>query len=293
MNNLLENVQKYFFSGLLIIAGIAVLAKGMGSMSVTENNPDVSWSLFLIAGVGMLLGGIVSALYILGLVSRTISLAIAGVFLLASAYFAKANYDSVKARIALQEKYDYIRNHVKQGLIDIRDVQVEYKKVKGKFAQNFDSLLYFIHNEKTFDIKKTGLTPNGRIGEEYWDKLGYKKTDADFFSKIEGWDEDEATKVGIVKIDTIWKPLVDKLFDADNKTQRNREFDFNPDSISVVRGYKNGSLVYIMTADTLSDGSPVFMAKEPMPFHILGKEKDTLQIGSMTDTKTTGNWGER
>lgn len=293
MNNLSENFQKYFFSGLLIIAGAIVLIKGMGSMSATENNPDVSWSLFLIAGAGMFLGGIVSALFIAGIINKQISLGVLVIFLVASVYFAKANYDSVKARIALQDRYNFIRNHVKQGLIDVRDVQVEYKKVKGKFAADFDSLLYFIENEKTYDIKKTGRVPEGRIGEEYIAALGYKKTDADYFSKTEGWDEDEAVKVGIIKIDTIWKPLVDKLFDEGNKTQRNRVFDFVPDSLPFVRGYKNGSLKYVLKADTLGDGSPVFLAKEPEPFHILGEEKDTLQIGSLKDTKTTGNWGER
>jgi hypothetical protein len=293
MSNLSENFQKYFFSGLLIIAGALVLVKGLGSMQLTENNPDISWSLFLIAGAGMLLGGIISALFIAGFIDKKISIAVGVIFLAASVYFAKANYDSVKERIALQDRYNNIRDHVKQGLIDIRDVQVEYKKVKGKFAVSFDSLLYFIANEKTFDIKKTGQVPDGRIAEEYWAKLGYKKTDADIFSKVEGWDEDEAVKAGVIKIDTVWKPLADKLFDETNKTQRNRVYNFVPDSIPFVRGYKNGTLQFIMQADTLGDGSPVFMAREPEPFHILGKEKDTLQIGSLKDTKTTGNWGER
>ncbi|MFP5470816.1 MAG: sulfite exporter TauE/SafE family protein [Bacteroidia bacterium] len=293
MSNLSENIQKYFFSGLLTVTGALFLVKGISSIPLTANNPDVSWTLFLIGGVGMLLGGIISALFIAGLITKKISLVIGVLFLAASIYFVKSNYDSIVDRIALQDKYNYVRDHVKQGLIDIRDVQVEYKKIKGKFAPNFDSLVLFIHNEKTYDIKKTGQVPDGKISEEYWAKLGYKKTDADFFSKIEGWDEDEALKAGVIKMDTIWKPLVTKLFDVENKTQRNRTFDFNPDSIEFVRGYKNGTLRFIMAADTLGDGSPVFLAKEPEPFYILGEEKDTLQIGSLKDTKTTGNWGER
>jgi len=293
MNSLLANVQKYLFSGILIIVGLVFLIQGIGGSSVTEGNQDVSWGLFLIASAGLLFGGIVSALFIAGMINKTVTLVLSVVFLIGSLFFIKSNYDSVKDRIALQSKYDYIRNHVKQGLIDLRDVQVEYKKVKGKYAENFDSLFYFIENEKTFDIKKEGFTPEGKIGEEYWAKLGYKKTDGDFFSKIESWDEDEATRAGIITKDTIWKPLVEKLFDLESKTQRNRVFPFVVDSLPYVRGYKKGTLQFVMQADTLTDGSPVFLAKEPAPFHIIGKDQDTLQIGSLTDTKTNGNWGER
>jgi hypothetical protein len=293
MNPILATIQKYLFSGLLIIFGAIFLIKGVGNMSKTEGMEDVSWSLFLIASAGLLFGGIVSALFIAGMINKMTSLILSGLFLIGSIYFAKSNYDSVKDRIALQARYDSIRSNVKQGLTDIRDVQLEYKKVKGKYAESFDSLFYFIENEKTFDIKKQGSTPDGRIGEEYWAKLGYKKTDADFFAKTESWDEDEAVKAGVITKDTVWKPLIEKLFDIESKTQRNRAYSFIVDSLPYVRGYKKGTLRYTMQADTLGDGSPVFLAKEPEPFHIIGKDKDTLQIGSLTDTKTNGNWGER
>lgn len=292
MNNLVETLQKYIFSTLLIIAGALIIIKGNSGSNMTIDNPDVTWTLFILAGAGLLLGGIISALFIAGFISRMIATVLLVVFLAGSSYFAYANYQSVTARIALENKYSFIRENIKQGLIDIRDIQNEYKKIKGFYTNDFDTLVNFVLNEKTYDIKKTGVIPSDKIGEEYWSVLGYKKTDNDFFSKIESWDEDEALLAGKIKRDTIYKSLLEDIFNPENKSQKDRAFNFNIDSIEFIRNYLSGTLKYSLEADTISDGSPVFLAKEPAPFYILGKDRDTLQVGSLTDTKTTGNWGE-
>ena len=292
MNQLTENFQKYIFSALLVIAGIAVVAKGISGASATADNSDISWTLFLISGYGLLIGGVISALLIAGILNRLIAIGVFVVFLAGAVYLAYANYTSIQDRIALEKKYDFIRNSVKQGLVDIRDIEVEYKKVKGEFTGDFDSLVNFVVNEKTYDIKRTGTVPAGKIPEKYWSILGYKKNDPQFFSKIESWDEDEAVLAGKIKRDTIYKSLLEDIFSPENKSQQDRMFKFNPDSIRYVRNYNRGTLKFKLKADTLNDGTPVFMAKEPEPFHIIGKDKDTLQVGSLKEAKTTGNWGE-
>lgn len=292
MNQLLEYFQKYIFSALIIIAGISIVSKGITGAGITEGNQDISWTLFIIAGTGLLLGGVISALFIAGLIKRMIAMVLLVVFLIGAGYLGYANYNSINARIALEAKYSNIRSGVKQSLIDIRDIQIEYNKIKGEYTGDFDSLINFVQNEKTYTIKRSGSVPEGKIAEEYWSVLGYRKSASDFFSKIESWDEDEAVKAGKIDRDTIWKPLMEEIFNPENKNQNGRHFPFSLDSLRNVRNYMNGSLVYKMKADTISDGSAVFEAVEPSPFTILGKGKDTLKIGSLIEAKTTGNWGE-
>lgn len=292
MNQVLEYFQKYIFSALLIIAGLLIVSKGISGAGMTEGNADISWTLFIISGAGLLSGGIISALFIAGLINRMIAMVLLLIFLIGASYLGYANYTSIQDRIALENKYSNIRYSVKQGLIDIRDIQVEYNKIKGEFTNDFDTLINFVRNEQTYTIKRTGTVPEGKIGEEYWNVLGYRKASANFFKNIESWDEDEAVKAGIIKRDTIWKPLMEEIFDKESKSQKDRHYAFVIDSLVSVRNYMNGSLQFKMEADTLGDGTAVFEVVEPAPFHILGKDKDTLKIGSLIEAKTTGNWGE-
>ena len=48
---------------------------------------------------------------------------------------------------------------------------------------------------------------------------------------------------------------------------------------------------FLMFADTLDGGTPVFLVKNPYPYDPFNT-KDTLMMGSLTESKNTGNWGE-
>ena len=59
-----------------------------------------------------------------------------------------------------------------QKLKDIRQAQVKYKQTKGIFANNFESLIYFLENDSMPIVKATGETPDSLInGVQISDEL--------------------------------------------------------------------------------------------------------------------------
>ena len=79
------------------------------------------------------------------------------------------------------------------------------------------------------------------------------------------------------------------IFDNESALKKEREFMFEVSNLSNVP--LSDSSNFLMFADTLEGGTPVFLVKDPHPFDPFNT-KDTLMMGSMTESKNTGNWGE-
>ena len=129
--------------------------------------------------------------------------------------------------------------------------------------------------------------PDGRVTLEHGDSLGYDPIRDD--ALYESYDESEALKIGIFINDTIWRGVMGVIFDNESALKKEREFMFEVSNLSNVP--LSDSSKFLMFADTLDGGTPVFLVKNPYPFDPFNT-KDTLMMGSMTESKNTGNWGE-
>ena len=282
--------KKFLFPTIIIIAGLLVVIKGVSADAETN---IMQTNGFLYGGLAILLMGIITLLYILEIINRTVHLVLMAVLFCSTLGLGIMTINSVNDTIAEMDLKEKTDNFIKQGLSDIRDIQVEYKKKYGLYTSSFSSLKSFLLNDSIMDILRSngddypnGM-PDGRVSLEHGESLGYDPIRDD--ALYESYDESEALKVGIFINDTIWRPVMSVIFDNESALKKEREFMFEVSNLSNVP--LSDSSNFLMFADTLDGGTPVFLVKNPYPFDPFNT-KDTLMMGSMTESKNTGNWGE-
>ena len=183
---------------------------------------------------------------------------------------AYMNYDSIDSKIKLTEEVDIRNKAVQERLEQIRDAQVQHKKVRGVYAENFDGLINFLENDSIIVVKMEGEVPDSLIGRE-----------------------SEALLLGIIKRDTSKIPVNEILF-IDN-------FRSIVDSLPYIPFA--GGEQFNMDAGSIEKNDmqvPVFMASAKLTFVYLGLDTDnegydmtdSLMIGSMEEPTTNGNWNE-
>ena len=286
--------KKFLFPIIIIIAGLMLVIKGMSADAETN---IMQTDGFLYGGLAILLMGVITLLYILEIINRIVHLVLMVILFCSTLGLGVMTINSVNDTIAkmdLKEKKD---SYIKQGLSDIRDIQVEYKKKYGVYTSSFDTLKTFLLHDSIMDILRSngdeypnGM-PDGRVSMEHGVLLGYDPIRDD--ALYESYDELEALKVGIFINDTIWRGVMGVIFDNET-AKKERLFDFEESNLSNVP--LSDSIKFLMeakvlNADTLGGGTPVFLVKDPHPFDPFNT-KDTLMMGSITESKNTGNWGE-
>lgn len=167
-----------------------------------------------------------------------------------------------------------------KNLIDIRDSQLAYKQVTGKFADNFDNLVTFIDTAQFTITQRRDTTI---IDEELTKRFGGVET----------------TK-SIVLIDTLgFVPVKDSLFKTSTryKTMMNVPvgtegakfelkagmLEFNNTKIPVFESKVKKDVI-------LSDQPRDLIIQENQTISVDGVNGDALRVGSMDEVKTNGNW---
>lgn len=159
-------------------------------------------------------------------------------------------------------------------LIDIRDAELAYKQVNGKFTDNFDELVKFIDNgEFTITVRKDSTIKDAVLTKQYGVDM-YKD---------------------ILVIDTIGKKSIkDSLFGADT---RYKQMMFVPGVENAKFQLKAGMLddiaVFEASVDKeviLHDQDKNMVDIEKQVVSVDGVNGPTLTVGSMNEIKTTGNW---
>jgi hypothetical protein len=280
--------KKFLFPTIIIIAGLLVVIKGM-SADVETNIMQTDG--FLYGGLAILLMGVVTLLYILEIINRIVHLVLMAILFCSTVGLGIMTMNSVNNTIAEMDLKEKTDNFIKQGLSDIRDIQVEYKKKYGVYTSSFPALKSFLLKDSIMDILRSngddypnGM-PDGSVSPEHCIILGYASNAYDL---TESYDESEALKVGIFINDTIWRGVMGVIFDNESALEKEREFMFEVSNLSNIP--LSDSSKFLMFADTLDGGTPVFLVKDPYPFDPFNT-KDTLMMGSMTESKNTGNWG--
>lgn len=281
--------KKFIFPAVVIFAGLLLVLKG------TSADPETNIMQtegFLYGGLAILIMGVITLLYILEIINRVVHMILMVVLFGFTVVLAILTVNSVQNTIAQIELKETTDDFVKQGLSDIRDVQVSFKKKYGMYARTFPILENFLENDSIMDIMQSfgeGYLnmPEGAISQEHIKKLGYDPMKDDIL--IESYDEDEALKVGILVNDTVWYPVMGIIFTNKEALAKERAFMFEVENFRKVP--MNDTATFIMMADTLDNGTNVFIIQDPVPFDPFNT-KDTLTIGSMKESKNTGNWGE-
>jgi hypothetical protein len=259
MERIKEILSHYLFPLLLILFG--------GGMVLYKYGNEQS-QLFLVAGLAILIVGLITLLYSSGLIGRTVQNVLLVLLVPGAILMGYLNFKSVEGEIVKRRKADRVRSMTIQGLKDIRKVQVAFEERFGEYAASHDTLLRFLKEDSIRYIRMEGTRPDSLT-------------------------ESEALEKGVLQRDTLYTPVRDSLFGGDQKKavrKGDRVYPFIVDSLPYKR--KSGKK-FIMDAGSIQEGGvsrPVFVVKDPNPFR---KEGDTLQVGSMDEPSKSGNWSGR
>lgn len=261
MERLKELASHYLFPIILLILG--------GWLVIYKFGNEQS-ELFLLAGVAVLLVGLITLLYSAGLINRILQTILLVLLIPSGIALAYLNYYSIESKLEEKQKAEEMRSITIQGLKDIRKVQVAFEERYGKYASTHDSLVHFLKMDSIQFVRTVG-------GENVPDTLS----------------ERQALEKGILERDTLFTPVLDSLFAEDQERkvrEGKRAYRFFADSLPYKRGTGKK---FILDAGEIEQGGvtrSVFVAKDPAPFT---EEEDTLQVGSMREPKKSGNWGDQ
>lgn len=249
-------LSHYLFPTLLTLLGL-----GMIYFKLVNQQTQY----FLIGGLAITVVGVIMLLHAAGFIGRVLQLVLLILLVPATVIMGFFDYNVIKSKLDRMEKAEEVEQITIQGLKDIRKVQRAYSERYGKYAASHDSLLHFLKNDSITFVRAEGTRPDTLT-------------------------EKEALEQGIIQRDTFFTPAIDTLFNPKSKKAKDRAYPFIVDSLPYKRGTGKK---FIMDAGEVerSGGisSPVFVVKDPEPFE---KNKDTLQVGSMREPKTSGNWGD-
>ena len=163
-------------------------------------------------------------------------------------------------------------------LIDIRDTQLAYKEVNGKYADSFDKLVRFVD---TAQVPITQRRDTLILDEE--------RTRA--FGGVE-------TFKTITLIDTLsYYSVKDSLFKGNPRYKSMMDVGVGEPGAKFVlkAGEVEDIPVFEASVDkavVLFDQEPYLIEKEKQAFSIAGVKGPTVKIGSMEEVSTNGNWGK-
>lgn len=212
------------------------------------------WTFILIAALSVILGISIHYLLVKAPKLKVLFLILLPVLIIALAYRL---YYGIEVPIQFEKQKKVRTNEVVQKLKEIRDSQVAFKTVYGKYTASFDTLIGFLKNDSLPMIRAIGSIP---------DSLEEK-----------GMTEAMALAQGLIIRDTIRVSVRDSLFNE----------DYPIDSIRYIP-YSNGT-EFEMEAGTVVTGSKVkvkvFEARAPYVEFLKGLDEQLI-INLVEDRKT-------
>ncbi|WP_452221955.1 hypothetical protein [Lacinutrix salivirga] len=164
-------------------------------------------------------------------------------------------------------------------LIDIRDSQLAYKEVTGKYTASFDELVKFIDTAKFTITQRKDSTIIDKEKTRLYGGVEFKKD--------------------IVVVDTLgYAPVKDSLFKTSNryKTMMNVPFAKEGTKFTMNAGQIGEDIktpvfeAFVLKRDILHDQQEDFVIKENLVQSVEAVNGNAIRVGSMEDVKTNGNW---
>lgn len=197
--------------------------------------------------------------------------------IIALGYFTYMSvYEEIKFNEIKEERYA----KAIEKLIDIRDSELAYKEVNGKFTKSYDSLIKFIETGKfTLTQRRDSSIVDEELTKRYGGVTTYKE---------------------IVLVDTLgYASVKDSLFKSSNryKTMMNVPFAKEGTKFKLDAGFLTTSDTKIPVFEAsvkkrkiLHDQPNDLILKENQVISVEGVNGDAIKVGSMDEVKTIGNW---
>ncbi|CAH8286247.1 hypothetical protein EV196_106234 [Mariniflexile fucanivorans] len=195
------------------------------------------------------------------------------------AFLGYQTYMSIYTPILFNQEKDKRYAEVIKNLIDIRDSQLAYKQVNGKFTDNYDELVKFIENGQYTIIQRKDASI---IDTELTKRFGVD------------------TYKDIVIVDTLgFVPVKDSLFKNSTryKTMMNVPVGKPDEKFKLEAGFirQNDINIPVFEASVkkdiiLYDQDKDMVTQENQVISVDGVNGDALRVGSMSEVKTIGNW---
>ncbi len=184
-------------------------------------------------------------------------------------------YDSIDSKIAFQNATEHRNSIVIERLKDIRVAQLAFKSANEIYAKNFNELLSFVKNDSFSVIKALGSVP---------DTLS----------------EEEAVQMGLVTRDTSNVSVKDSIYSP--RYLKGHVKPFYIDSLPYIPFGRNEEVFVFESGEKKISQMMVQVFRVFASYSIIYSGLDTknedidiedgLQVGSMDDPSTSGNWGE-
>lgn len=192
------------------------------------------------------------------------------------AFLGYQTFMSVYGELKFNELKEKRYAVVIEKLKDIRDAELAFRQVNGKFTDNFDELVKFVENGKFIITQRRDTTVFDAEATKRF--LGVTMTKE------------------IVIVDTLaYVPVKDSLFGADTryKTMMNVPVGKPGAKFTLKAGFLDKIPVFEASVDKsiLLDGEDTnLIAKEKQVVSVDGVNGPALSVGSMVEVKTNGNW---
>jgi len=221
--------------------------------------------LFMLASIVLMSSSVLMILLSLGKISMAMARNLLGLFIVLALLLAYGNFRSIQNDIRYEKAWKSRYELVKKRLEKIREAQLAFREVKGKYCNNFDELIRFIKTDSVKLVLKIG------DDEDTLAMLSKDKT---------RWLRD-----------TVWRPVLGSKF---------LPKDYPLDSLRFIPFGDTARFVLQSGFIKLSeeDSQPVFEASAK--FHLflsdLAKTFDkmlpdsSIRVGSMVEPTTNGNW---
>jgi len=186
-------------------------------------------------------------------------------------------YDEIKFHNIKEERYKKVIGN----LVDIRDSQLAYQEVNGKFTNNYDSLIQFIETGKFAIIERRDSTILDVEKTRAYGGIKYYKeitiTDTLSFASV---------KDSLFKTSSRYKTMMNIPF-----TKEGTKFTLKAGEI----GEKEDKMYPVFEAvalkkDILHDQPKDLIAKENQAFSVEEIKGNSIKVGSMEEVKVNGNW---
>lgn len=267
MQNIGRILGAYLFPVLLIAMGLLLLIVSSGQTN-----------LFKLAGLGILIVGILGALYVKGIINKQIQMIVTIIVAIGVVVFAYMDYSVIQDELAFHREKEKVKTAVVQRLKDIRKAQLAYNKEYGKYANSFDSLIYFLKHDEISLIKRLGSLPDSLPTEEMALEAGIIQ------SMPEGMTDMEVIEQGLIVRDTIQVKVLGYIFNEDDRDKRKTKFYV--DSLPYVPYSDHRFQMEADIVDISGAPTPVFQVKDPKPY------AEQYMLGSLVEASTSGNWTE-
>ena len=187
-------------------------------------------------------------------------------------------YESVMGPVRFEEAKNFRDKVVQARLLDIRKAQAEYSNMHDRqYTDNFDSLIYFVKNQKLPLVFKKGVLSDAQLENG----LTEAKAMAIINKAKKTGKYDEVKKNGLENFsrDTTWVAVIDTIFPK----------GFNADSLRYVP-FGNGVQFQMDTLTQVArSGAPICLLEVKTPYEAYLGDLDKQEIINLKDQQAQLN----